>query len=43
MKKKWGIALLISLFTPRNITAKGYMDEIADFLQTLHPHQEVQP
>ncbi|WP_339275941.1 hypothetical protein MKY59_03150 [Paenibacillus sp. FSL W8-0426] len=43
MKKKWGIALLNSLFAPRNITPKGYMDEIADFLQNLHPHQKVQP
>ncbi|WP_458460103.1 hypothetical protein [Paenibacillus sp.] len=36
-------ALLISLFAPRHITAKGYMDEIADFLQTIHPIREVQP
>ncbi|MFC9709012.1 alpha/beta hydrolase family protein [Paenibacillus sp. NPDC056933] len=36
-------ALLISLFAPRNITAKGYMDEIADFLQNIHPLQEVTP
>ncbi|NOU68784.1 alpha/beta fold hydrolase [Paenibacillus sp. LMG 31461] len=36
-------ALLISLFAPRNITEKGYMDEIADFLQNIHPIQEVKP
>lgn len=30
-------ALLISLFAPRNITSKGYMDEIADFLQSIPP------
>ncbi|OAB38890.1 alpha/beta hydrolase family protein [Paenibacillus macquariensis] len=37
-------ALLISFFGPRNITTKGYMDEIVDFLQNVHPVQEeVQP
>ncbi|NUU79204.1 alpha/beta hydrolase family protein [Paenibacillus xylanilyticus] len=35
-------ALLISLFAPRNITAKGYMDEITDFLKHAQPIQDTQ-
>ncbi|PAF33816.1 alpha/beta hydrolase [Paenibacillus sp. 7516] len=31
-------ALLISLFAPRNITVKGYMDEIEDFLRSITPN-----
>ncbi|WP_336781819.1 alpha/beta hydrolase family protein [Paenibacillus illinoisensis] len=30
-------ALLISLFVPRNITVKGYIDEIEDFLRSITP------
>ena len=36
-------ALLISLFAPRDITAKGYMEEITHFVHSNHLTNAVQP
>ncbi|MDN8587142.1 alpha/beta hydrolase [Chryseobacterium mucoviscidosis] len=36
-------ALLISLFAPRDITVKGYMEEITHFLQSNHLTNALQP
>lgn len=42
-EKEMGNRVVEQLICAKEHHAKGYMDEIADFLQNLHPHQKVQP